>query len=154
MFYKRRIKSSNKFYICRTNSNNVIRKEVLLMNKNIRRLPDAELEVMQALWACEPPVSRNSIEVLLQDRDMAPTTLLTLLSRLTDKGFVKTEKIGRSNAYTPLISQADYLASQSRSFLDRLCGGSLSTFASALCDSGLTKEELDQLRQLLERGQL
>ena len=85
---------------------------------------------------------------------MAATTLLTLLSRLTDKGFVQTEKIGRSNVYTPLISQADYLASQSRSFLNKLCGGSLSTFASALCASGLTKEELEELRQLLERNEL
>ena len=131
------------------------------MNKNIRRLPDSELEVMQAIWACSPragentqPVSRGQIEEVLQDAEMAATTLLTLLSRLTDKGFVQTEKIGRSNVYTPLISQADYLASQSRSFLHKLCGGSLSTFASALCDSGLTKEELDELRQLLERNEL
>lgn len=136
------------------------------MNKNIRRLPDAELEVMQALWALSPQaadtlqagevqaVSRSQIEEVLQDSGMAPTTLLTLLSRLADKGFVQTEKAGRSNTYTPLISQADYLASQSRSFLDKLCGGSLSTFANALCDSGLTKEELDELRQLLERDSL
>ncbi|MBR4860565.1 MAG: BlaI/MecI/CopY family transcriptional regulator [Firmicutes bacterium] len=131
------------------------------MNKNIRRLPDSELEVMQAIWACSPragentqPVSRGQIEEVLQDAEMAATTLLTLLSRLTDKGFVQTEKIGRSNVYTPLISQADYLASQSRSFLNKLCGGSLSTFASALCDSGLTKEELEELRQLLERNEL
>ena len=131
------------------------------MNKNIRRLPDSELEVMQAIWACShhagentQPVSRGQIEEVLQDAEMAATTLLTLLSRLTDKGFVQTEKIGRSNVYTPLISQADYLASQSRSFLNKLCGGSLSTFASALCDSGLTKEELDELRQLLERNEL
>lgn len=127
------------------------------MIKNIRRLPDAELEVMQAIWACEPPVSRNSIETILQETHeppMALTTLLTLLSRLSDRGFVRTEKIGRSNVYTPLISQADYLAAQSRNFLDKLCGGSISTFANALCDSGLTKEELNKLRQLLERGQL
>lgn len=131
------------------------------MNKNIRRLPDSELEVMQAIWACSPhtdentqPVSRGQIEEILQDCEMAATTLLTLLSRLTDKGFVQTEKAGRSNVYTPLISQADYLASQSRCFLHKLCGGSLSTFANALADSGLTKEELDELRRLLERGQL
>ena len=127
------------------------------MIKNIRRLPDAELEVMQAIWACEPPVSRNSIETILQETHeppMALTTLLTLLFRLADRGFVRAEKISRSNVYTPLISQADYLAAQSRNFLDKLCGGSISTFADALCDSGLTKEELDELRQLLERSGL
>lgn len=142
------------------------------MSKNIRRLPDSELEVMQAVWACSPqagtdeniqPVSRGQIEEILQgtraasqppEPSMALTTLLTLLTRLSEKGFIRTEKIGRSNCYTPLISQADYLASQSRSFLDKLCGGSISTFASALCDSGLTKEELEELAQLLERSKL
>ena len=133
------------------------------MSTNIRRLPDSELEVMQAVWACSlqagtgeniQPVSRSQIEEILQDKSMALTTLLTLLTRLTEKGFIRTEKIGRSNCYTPLISQADYLAAQSRSFLDKLCGGSLSIFASALCDSGLTKEELEELRQLLERSGL
>lgn len=132
------------------------------MSKNIRRLPDSELEVMQAIWACTDtrnlddiqPVSRGQIEEILTGRDMAQTTLLTLLSRLADKGFIAAEKIGRSNAYTPLIAEADYLACQSRRFLDKLCGGSLSTFANALCDSGLTKEELEELRQLLERGSL
>lgn len=133
------------------------------MSKNIRRLPDSELEVMQAVWACSPqagtdeniqPVSRSQIEKILQDKSMALTTLLTLLTRLTEKGFIRTEKIGRSNCYTPLISQSDYLACQSRSFLDKLCGGSISTFASALCDSGLTKQELEELAQLLERSKL
>ena len=85
---------------------------------------------------------------------MALTTLLTLLTRLADKGFLAVEKLGRGNSYTPLISREDYLSSQSRSFVDRLCGGSMSVLASALCSSGLSKEELAQLRQLLEEGDL
>ena len=79
---------------------------------------------------------------------------LTLLSRLGDKGFVRSEKVGRSARYTPLVSQEDYLAGQSRRFLDQLCGGSLSTFANALCSSGLTRQELDELRDLLNGGKL
>jgi len=121
---------------------------------DIRRLPDSELEVMQAVWACTAPVSRSDIEAQLQSHPMALTTLLTLLTRLTEKGFLIAEKAGRSKQYTPTISRQDYLAAQSRRFLDKLCGGSLSAFANALCDSGLTKEELAQLRDLLERDAL
>ena len=62
--------------------------------------------------------------------------------------------ITRSARYTPLVSQEDYLAGQSRRFLDQLCGGSLSTFANALCSSGLTRRELDELRDLLNGGKL
>ena len=123
------------------------------MNENIRRLPDAELEVMQAIWACQPPVARTDIEeILYQTHPMAMTTLLTLLTRLGEKGFISIEKNGRRSYYTPCISREDYLASQSRNFFEKLCGGNLSTFANALCGSGLTREEIAQLRTLLERG--
>ena len=121
----------------------------------IRRLPDAELEVMQALWACEPPVSRAELEPILEKtHPMATTTLLTLLSRLEEKGFVEVKKEGRGRRYIPLVSKKEYLAAQSRCFVEKLCGGSMSAFATALCDSGLSKEELEELRDLLERGSL
>ena len=125
------------------------------MKERTRRLPDAELEVMQAIWACKPPAARTEInERLKETHPMAQTTLLTVLTRLADKGFIRIEKEGRSARYIPLISRQDYLAQQSRRFLEQLCGGSLPTFAAALCDSGLSREELDELRDLLERGGL
>ena len=125
------------------------------MKETIRRLPDAELEVMQAVWACEPPVARTDIEAIVgQTHPMAVTTLLTLLTRLVEKKFLSVAKEGRRSLYTPLVTRHDYLASQSRRFIDKVCGGSLSAFASALGDSGLEEEELRRLRDLLERGQL
>ena len=123
------------------------------MNHTIRRLPDTELEVMQALWASDTPVPRAQLEErLAQTHPMATTTLLTLLSRLSEKGFVRVDKEGRKSLYAPLVTREDYLAAQSRSFIQKLCGGSLSTFALALCDSGLSKEELEELRELLKEG--
>lgn len=125
------------------------------MNKNIRRLPDAEQEVMQAIWMCEAPVARADIEeILYQEHPMAMTTLLTLLTRLSEKGFISIEKVGRRSYYTPCISREDYLASQSKTFFQKLCGGNVSIFANALCDSGLSEDELEQLRTLLERNEL
>lgn len=85
---------------------------------------------------------------------MAPTTLLTVLSRLGEKGFLQTEKTGRTTRYVPLITEKDYVSAQGKRFFRQLCGGSVSAFAAALCDSGLTKEELTELRALLERGEL
>ena len=125
------------------------------MSNRIRRLPDAEQEVMQAIWACQVPVARTDIEnILFKEHPMAMTTLLTLLTRLSDKGFITITKNGRRSYYTPLISQEDYLASQSKTFFEKLCGRNISTFAAALCDSGLTKEEIAELRSLLERDEL
>ena len=64
------------------------------------------------------------------------------------------EKTGRSAEYRPLVAKEDYLARQGRKFYDTLCGGSLPAFAAALCASGLTAEELEELRELLREGTL
>ena len=123
------------------------------MSKSLPRLPDAEQEVMHALWQCEQPAERAAIAEKLT-RAMAETTLLTLLTRLAERKFIAIEKVGRRSVYTPLVSKQDYLAARSRSFIDTLCGGSLPTFAAALCEGGLTREELQELRALLERDEL
>ena len=110
---------------------------------------------MQAVWACAVPAKRAQIGAILdQTHPMAPTTLLTVLSRLADKGFLRIEKPGRSAEYRPLVAREDYLARQGRKFYDTLCGGSLPAFAAALCASGLTAEELEELRELLREGTL
>ncbi|HJA19782.1 MAG TPA: BlaI/MecI/CopY family transcriptional regulator [Candidatus Mediterraneibacter ornithocaccae] len=123
--------------------------------KNMKRLPESELEIMQIIWKEETPVSRITIEHSLQEKHpLAPTTILTLLTRLCEKGFLSLKKDGRSNLYEPLITEREYLACESRSFLDRMFGGSIAGFATALCDSGIKKEELEELKRMLEKGEL
>lgn len=123
--------------------------------KNVKRLPEGELEIMQIIWRSEPPVSRAAIEKEMEkSRHLAATTILTFLTRLCDKGFLAIEKQGRANYYTPKVTEREYLAAESRKILDKLYGGSISTFAAALCDSGISKEELEQLRDMLEEGGL
>lgn len=125
------------------------------MEQKLRHLPDSELELMQAIWQCEPPVSRQELEThLSKDRKLAPTTILTFLTRLCEKGFLQVERQGKANCYTPLISEKEYLAQESRSILNRLYGGSLKAFATSLVDSGISKEEIESLRAMLEEGKL
>ena len=121
----------------------------------IKRLPESELEIMQIIWKETGPVSRAVIEYALNEKHpLAPTTILTLLTRLCDKGFLSQKKEGRTNLYEPMITEKDYLASESRLFLDRLFNGSVANFAAALCDSGVKKEEVEELKRLLEKGEL
>lgn len=122
---------------------------------NIKRLPDSELELMQIIWKLEYPVSRPDIEKNLpKNHQLAATTILTLLTRLCEKGFLKVEKQGKTNLYTPLIAEKDYLAGESRNILNRLYGGSLKAFAMSLVDSGVSKEEIDELRKMLDENKL
>ncbi len=125
------------------------------MNKEHRRLPDSELEIMQVIWSCDGPVSRSHIENMLKtEHPLASTTILTLLTRLSERGFIEIIRQGRGNVYRPLVSKREYLAVQSSSFFRKLCGGSVSAFAAALCDSDLSGEDIEELRRLLERGEL
>ena len=123
--------------------------------KKYPSLPDGELEIMQIIWKNEAPVSRGVIEEALGERrKLAPSTILTFLTRLCDRGFLRVERSGRTNLSTPLVPQKDYLAGESRRMLDRLYGGSLSALAVSLCDSGVSREELAGLRRLLEEDAL
>ena len=125
------------------------------MKHDIPRLPDGELEVMQAIWKLDREAARKDIEeIICQNHPIAMTTLLTFLSRLTEKGFIETRKTGRIGTYRALIDQHEYLAAQSGRFINKICGGSISAFASALCDSGISQEELEELSELLKGGKL
>ena len=117
------------------------------------RLPDAELEVMKALWSLERyPAHTGEIAARLDKSWKAPT-LLKLLSRLEDRGFVAGTKEGRVNGYTTLVEERDYLARESRSFLERVHGGSLSSLVASLySEVSLTQEDLAALERILEKG--
>ena len=126
-----------------------------MKQKDFVRLPDAELELMQIVWDCPVPAPRAEIEERMAERrPLSQSAILTVLSRLGEKGFLRAEKAGRSSVYYPLISREEYQARQSRGFLDRVFGGSIPAFASALTASGLSKEELAELRRLLEEEKL
>ena len=123
--------------------------------KNKKRLPDSELSIMQIIWREEPPVARSTIEqALSNEKQLAPSTIITFLTRLCEKGFLSLTRKGRTNYYTPLLSEREYLAQESRNILNRLYGGSLASFATALCDSGVSREDIEELKDMLERGSL
>ncbi len=118
--------------------------------EEIKRLPDAELAVMQAIWSLQPPVTAADVQQHTE-KDWKATSVLTFLSRLCEKGFLRCEKEGRQNLYTPLIGQEQYLQRESRSFVERLCGGSVKNLVASLSDAGaLTEDDIDELRAFLD----
>ena len=121
--------------------------------KHIKRLPSAELNIMLILWQTNQPVTStyvmNQLEAS-QNKKLAITSVLTLLSRLNEKGFVHIEKNGKSNVYTPLISEETYSRLESQTVLERFYGNSLTSLVSSLVRSDdITKEDLDELRSYL-----
>lgn len=119
--------------------------------KSIKRLPDAEFEIMRIVWQNTPPMSTNQIIACLdRKKTWKPQTVLTLLVRLIGKGFLESEKKGKERIYSPLISREDYLSAETESFFNRLHGNSIRSLVSTLYDGEkLSDEEIADLRNWL-----
>jgi BlaI family penicillinase repressor len=117
----------------------------------IKRLPDSELEIMKIVWEYGgSATSADVLERLKDKRDWKVTSVLTFLSRLSDKGFLKVERQKKINVYTALVGEQEYLENESRTFLERLCGNSLKTFVASLYDSkSITTDDLQELRAFI-----
>ena len=118
-----------------------------------KRLGDAELEAMLAVWAAGEPV--NSTYILSQlegKRTWKLPTLMTVLSRLVEKGFLILEKQGRNNLYSAAISEESYRRSEGKNVLEKLYGNSLRAMVSSLVGGkAVTSTELDDLREYLDQ---
>ncbi|MCI8775520.1 MAG: BlaI/MecI/CopY family transcriptional regulator [Lachnospiraceae bacterium] len=68
-------------------------------------------------------------------------TVLTLLSRLVEKGFLRTAKIGRRNEYKAVVAESEYQAAQTQNFLDRVYGGNVRGLVSTLLQQDILSEE-------------
>lgn len=118
----------------------------------MKKLPDAEQELMMIIWDAERPVTRIEIEEKLsEDRDVLPNTILALLTRLEKRGFVKKVKEGKINYYSALIDKEPYLKEASQGILNRMFKGSLKNFAAALYDGeDLSEEDAAELMEFLQ----
>lgn len=118
----------------------------------MKRLPEAELELMMIIWDAEKPITRTEIEERMDSgRKVMPSTILTLLSRLEERGYVAREKRGKINYYTPLREKDSYLQETGRKVLKNLFGNSLSVFAAALYDGEpMSDVEIEKLQDFLD----
>ena len=118
-----------------------------------QKLPDTELKVMQVIWHNETPISTVAIrEKLQKERPWNLSALQTLLGRLVNRGFLQTDKQGKSRYYEPLVSEEEYLAEDSKRYFQKWTGGSLRDLVACLYESNtVTKEELEDLKAFIEQ---
>ena len=118
----------------------------------MKRLGDAELEIMLAIWEAGEPVASSYVQDKLKgSRNWPLPTVLTSLNRLVEKGFLSVEKQGRGNRYRPLISEEGSKAAEGRGLIDRLYGSSFTGMVAALYDGqAIGDSDLEQLRKYLD----
>ena len=122
------------------------------MKRTIQKLPESELDIMIVLWKQKNDMSRSEIEKIVnQKKTLAPTTILTLLSRLEKKGFVSVNRDGNLNKYRWLVSQTEYQQKEGKGMLEKLYGNSVKNFVAALYQGReVDDEDLKELEGFLK----
>ena len=119
--------------------------------KTMKKLPDAEFDIMKVVWENNPPITTNIImQELGNEREWRAQTVISLMLRLVERGFLRTEKNGKERTYFPLISKEDYLKFETGDFIERYHGNSFTSLVATLYDGNKLKDsDLDQLAKWL-----
>jgi len=113
-----------------------------------RPMGSLEAQVLGVLWRAEGPVTPAEVREALHS-DLAYTTVMTILSRLWQKGLAERMKQGRAFAYGPVMSESDLAATRMRA---ALTATSDRTATMSRFVEGLNKREAAALRALLDEA--
>lgn len=119
----------------------------------MKRLPDAEFNIMKVVWASAPPVTTSTImESLGREKEWKAATIISLMLRLVERGFLRTEKNGKERTYFPLVEREVYLKFETGNFLREFHENSFVSFVNTLYDNeSLTDADLEEILQWVKQ---
>ncbi len=116
----------------------------------MQKLSESELSIMMKIWEADRSLYLDEIMELLEEYNWVESTVRNFLSRIIDKGYLKTEKDGRKNVYIPLVSQ-DYINKKSKGIIEKLYDNSIKKFVVELCESNsIDNDDLLELKKYLD----
>ena len=122
-------------------------------DKPDKKLTPLETLIMNVLWDESPAAVKQVQERLTTVKPMAYNTVLTIMRILRDKGFVVSEREGRSDLYRPVVTREDMGRRSLGEVIDSFFFGSAEALVSQLLDGqSLTDEELTAIRAELDRA--
>jgi predicted transcriptional regulator len=114
-------------------------------------ISEAESVVMEVIWRASPIATENVVAALADVEKWQETTVKTLLNRLLKKGAISADKQGRRYLYSPVLKRDQWLAAESKGFLDRLFGGRVAPLVSHFSQQRkLSKKDIADLKRLIE----
>lgn len=121
----------------------------------MQQISGYELELMKAIWGNGGTALYAEIVGALSAKGMEWTknTVITLLSRLIEKGLLTANKIGHRNRYTAVVHEKEYQSEQTEVFLDKVYEGNAKGLVLALIQKDLlTSADYEELRKFWQDG--
>ncbi len=121
--------------------------------KNFKKLPNTEFEIMKVVWSNEPPITTNMVmEQLGKERGWKAPSVISLMLRMVDKGFLRTEKNGKERTYFPLVAKEDYLEFETGNFMKLYHENSFLSFVNTLYNGRqLSENDIDELMKWVKK---
>ena len=118
----------------------------------MKKLSDSEFEIMKVLWSQDLPMTSNEVLDRIKDKyDWKLAGLMTVLARMVDKGYVYCDRTTRTNYYSAVVSQDQYMFQESESFLEKLYDRSATKLIAHLYKGKkLSQKEITELRDYLD----
>ena len=124
------------------------------MEPNEKNLTPTEWHLMECLWELAPRTGREAAEYMAQSQGWSRSTTLTLLRRMSAKGFIDCYEENGVNVYSPMIARKEAAVRETDSFLSRVYRGSVSTLLSAVTQrQSLTRSEIDELYDIIRKAE-
>ncbi len=113
---------------------------------------ELEFEILKVLWRTRPLTGRQVRDALAEFRDLAYTSVMTILGIMVDKGYVRRKKQGGGYVYSTRIKQETTTRRMLFDLVERAYDGSVtSAVVNLLKTSDIQPEELKQLRELIRQ---
>lgn len=123
------------------------------MSRNASAFPtDLELEILKVLWRDGPSTVRQVREALAETRDLAYTTVMTIMGIMVKKKYIRRRKSKNAFVYRAIWSEQKTSQGMLRDVVDRLFDGSTAAVMEQLLDSSeLDDQELLEIKRLVQR---
>lgn len=120
--------------------------------KTLPRISESEWLVMRVLWSNSALTANEIVKELTDQTEWKPKTIKTLINRLMKKGAIEYKKKGRKYIYKAAVSEPVCVATERRSFVRRVYGGTMKPMLAAfLEDAELSEEDISELKRILEQ---
>jgi predicted transcriptional regulator len=118
----------------------------------VKLLTETELELMTILWRIGQGSVHEVMEGLTSDRDLAYTSVSTILRILEQKKFIQSRKEGRGHIYSPLVLKDHYEGASLQHLVKKVFDGTPSAMVRRLLETDdLSEEELQSIRALVNQ---